>query len=103
MLFHLSRLWFESIAIKVHAVKYITAILKEKTMKCTTTAELAQQDYDSRASEIRYAESLTATEIPVPAPKIGAAVLSGLTVASEALRPLFSWNPQRQSSNDEES
>lgn len=64
--------------------------------------EAEQQNYDSQASEIRYAEDLTAAEAPVVMPKIGAAVLSGLTIASEALRPLFSWNPQRLSSNDEE-
>ena len=71
-------------------------------MKHITNAEIAQQDYESQASEIRYAESVVATETPAPAPRIGAALLSGLTVASESLRPLFNWNPKRLSSNDEE-
>ena len=70
-------------------------------MTRTNVAEVEQQSYDSQASEIRYAEGLTSAEAPVTLPKIGATVLSGLTAASEALRPLFSWNPQRRSSNDE--
>ncbi len=69
-------------------------------MKHLTAVEI-EQAYDARAAEIRYAESVTAAEAPVEMPKIGAGVLSGLTAAGEALRPLFSWNPQRRSSNDE--
>ena len=71
-------------------------------MANTTTVEVDQQSYESQASEIRYAEDLTAAEAPMVMPKVGAVVRSGLTVASEVLRPLFSWNPQRLSSNDEE-
>lgn len=67
----------------------------------TKSAEFEQQAYDACAAEIRYAERLTAAEAPVEMPPICATVLSGLTAASEALRPLFRWNPQRPASNDE--
>ena len=66
------------------------------------TAIEVERDYEARAAEIRCAEHQVAAEIPLATLNIGATVLHGLAVASDALRPLFSWNPQRRSSNDEE-
>jgi len=59
--------------------------------------DVEQQTYDSRAAEIRYAESLTAASAPVAMPGIGAKLLLALLTFSECLRPLFSWNPKRAS------
>jgi hypothetical protein len=94
-------LCFQLVAIKVHSVKYVTAIQKEKKMTSITAFEI-EKDYETRAAAIRCAEHLKAAEVPLETLKIGATVLLGLTAASEVLRPLFSWNPQRLSSNDEE-
>ena len=47
-----------------------------------------------------YAGELRAEEIRRVEHRVGAALLSGLVAASEWLRPLFSWNPQRAKPTD---
>lgn len=60
---------------------------KEEIMDSIQMAEIEQ-----------YAGELRAQEMQRIAGLIGTAVGAGLVAFSELLRPLFSWNPQREKS-----
>lgn len=48
-----------------------------------------------RAAEMRRLESLVAERMGLYVRLVAKSALSAFAAAAEALRPLFSWNPQR--------
>lgn len=48
-----------------------------------------------RAAEIRRLEEVVSTRLGVYVGLAGGTLKAGLTAVGNALRPLFSWNPQR--------
>lgn len=57
-------------------------------------AAIEQQARQRRAEEMQRIQGLVSIRLRLYGQLMGASLLTGLIVLAEALRPLFSWNPQ---------